>query len=459
LLHRSLVGPRRQTLRALVSAVDAVTVFVTVLVAGETAHFLDDWLNLPFVGFGSRAVVATMTLIWCFALELVEAHDPSIVMAGTDYYTRAFRGTFWAFSGLALIGFALDVRAARPYIVVGLPLGLVTLTLTKWFTRQIVRRMAAIDPQGPLVDRVVTVSGPHRDQVLTRIQSQNAPYLLNVGVLQSTDVQDIATYALLRKASVVLLDRDHELSSQQVESLGWALDLSSIALYLEADAGFLRPGKTILIPHPAMTLLNIKTVHLSAAQRFLKRGFDLVLGSILLLLSLPLILAASVMVVMDGGFPAFYRQERVGRDGRLFAIRKIRTMASALDSRQASPVPTLANRMKDPEDPRRTRMGRILRRWSIDELPQLVNVLGGSMSLVGPRPRLPDEPHNTTHSARRLRARPGLTGLWQVSGRANMSFAQADLLDVEYVDNWSLLGDISILFRTLKVVIRGDGAY
>ncbi len=459
MLRRAPVEKRRQTLRRSVISVDVICVLTTVLLAGEIARLLDNWLDLPFVGFGSSAVVTSMSAIWLISLLLVEAQDPSLVMAGTDYYVRALRGTFWAFATLGLIGFAFDVRASRPYIVVGLPLGLVTVTTARWCARQTVRRLAAARPDSAVAERVVSVTGIERRSGHDRVQSPHAPHITSIGTVHSTDVQDIVTFAQLRKATVVLLEDSHELSTQQVETLGWALDLSGIALYLEARAGFLRPGKTILIPHPAMTLLNVKTVHLSMTERFLKRTLDFSLSLFLLILSLPAIALASIAVVLDSGFPAFFRQVRVGIDGKPFTIRKIRTMVDSEDD--AHPVRTCPadEPMKPTNDPRRTRVGRVLRRWSIDELPQLVNVLGGSMSLVGPRPRLPNEPHDTMYSSRRLRARPGLTGLWQVSGRANLTFAQADLLDVEYVDNWSLLSDITILLRTVKAVARGDGAY
>ena len=219
-----------------------------------------------------------------------------------------------------------------------------------------------------------------------------------------------------------------------------------------------RPGRTLTIPHPNVTLLSVKTIHLRLHERVLKRSMDLVLGSVLLIVASP-VLILSVVAVACTGRPVFYSQERVGLHGQVFRIWKLRTMvkgAELLDRETREKPPGFT---KSPQDPRVTRVGRILRRWSIDELPQLVNVLKGDMSLVGPRPRLSFEIEAGPMSTRRLKARPGMTGAWQTSGRAHTSFEQAEVLDVEYVDNWSVLGDFSILLRTIRAVVSGEGAY
>jgi lipopolysaccharide/colanic/teichoic acid biosynthesis glycosyltransferase len=153
------------------------------------------------------------------------------------------------------------------------------------------------------------------------------------------------------------------------------------------------------------------------------------------------------------GWPVVFVQKRLGRDGKLFSIWKLRTMNNG------EGIDAPAGMSKNPDDPRVTAVGRVLRRWSIDEIPQFLNVLAGNMSVVGPRPRLPEEVVSSSVTSRRLRAKPGISGPWQTSGRSLMTLTEADALDVNYVDSWSLLGDVVIVLRTIRVVVSGRGAF
>ena len=201
----------------------------------------------------------------------------------------------------------------------------------------------------------------------------------------------------------------------------------------------------------------------SISRRRAKRAFDIVLSAIALVILLPVILFVALLIKLDSPGPVFFRQSRIGRDGETFGIVKLRTMrvnaeaelAGLLDRNEgAGPL----FKMKD--DPRVTRVGGFLRRTSIDELPQLWNVLKGDMSLVGPRPPLPSEvAEYDDPSHRRLIVKPGMTGLWQVSGRSDLTWEQGVRLDLFYVENWSVPGDIRILIQTVGVVLRPNGAY
>ena len=193
-----------------------------------------------------------------------------------------------------------------------------------------------------------------------------------------------------------------------------------------------------------------------------KRVFDLVLASMIFLVSLPLFVVAVIAIKLDSPGPVFYRQTRIGRDGRPFTMTKFRTMVVDADARKASLLDQ--NEADGPlfkiaSDPRITRVGRVLRKMSIDELPQLVSVFQGTMSMVGPRPALPEEVVHWDDSLRdRLRVLPGVTGMWQVSGRSDTSFEQYRRLDLYYVDNWSLAHDLRICARTVGIVLTGRGA-
>jgi lipopolysaccharide/colanic/teichoic acid biosynthesis glycosyltransferase len=194
-----------------------------------------------------------------------------------------------------------------------------------------------------------------------------------------------------------------------------------------------------------------------------KEVVDRVGAVALLLLATPLLVAIGIAVVVDSRGGMFYRQRRVGKDGREFTMVKFRTMtrdAHALRERLLAGNEGAGPLFKLRRDPRVTRVGGVLRRWSADELPQLWNVLTGSMSLVGPRPPLPDETACYGPDVRRrLLVKPGLTGLWQVSGRSDLSWEEAVRLDLRYVEDWSLALDAVILWKTLRAVFSGDGAY
>lgn len=195
----------------------------------------------------------------------------------------------------------------------------------------------------------------------------------------------------------------------------------------------------------------------------MKALFDRVLGLLLVLVGLPVLAVVAVLVKIDSQGPILFKQRRIGAQGEPFNMLKFRTMvenAEALLGSLADANDGNEILFKKRDDPRVTRVGRVLRRYSLDELPQLFNVLRGDMSLVGPRPPLPSEVAKYESDAvRRLRVKPGLTGLWQVSGRSNLSWEESLRLDLRYVDNWSLVLDLQILARTARAVLSGSGAY
>ena len=221
--------------------------------------------------------------------------------------------------------------------------------------------------------------------------------------------------------------------------------------------------RTTIRPVAGLPLLHVDHPELAGTRQLVKGVFDKVLAGLALIVLSPLFAAIALAIrVLDPG-PVFFRQTRVGRDERTFKVWKFRTMVIDAEARKAQ---LMANNdsagllFKMRRDPRVTRTGAVLRRWSLDELPQLLNVLLGEMSLVGPRQALPAETAKYgNHMRRRLAVRPGITGLWQVSGRSDLSWDEAERLDVRYVENWSLILDVQILWKTLSTVLRGSGAY
>ncbi|HEY7603457.1 MAG TPA: sugar transferase [Gaiellaceae bacterium] len=217
-----------------------------------------------------------------------------------------------------------------------------------------------------------------------------------------------------------------------------------------------------------LPLLSVPPPGLSWSSRALKRGLDLVVASLALLVLAPLFAIVAVLIRLDSPGAAFFRQPRIGENGRPFRIWKLRTMVADADERKSEYAHLNIHdgsnggpqMFKIPDDPRVTRVGRVLRRFSIDEFPQLLNVLRGEMSLVGPRPLIPDEHRFVTDWAeRRLALRPGMTGLWQVLGRNGIPFDEMVRLDYVYVNTWSLWSDLRLLARTIPAVFSGNGRY
>ncbi len=222
-------------------------------------------------------------------------------------------------------------------------------------------------------------------------------------------------------------------------------------------------GRTTLRPVDGLPMLHVEHPNLSGPGRILKAALDRLAALLLLVLLAPVLAVLAVAVRCGSPGPVLFRQVRVGKDGREFVMYKFRTMhadapARLAELRHLNDYDDVLFKLRD--DPRITRVGRRLRRFSLDELPQLINVLRGQMSLVGPRPPLPEEVAVYPDDVRRrLAVKPGLTGLWQISGRSDLPFAEAVRLDLRYVENWSFSLDLMILLRTISAVCRASGAY
>jgi exopolysaccharide biosynthesis polyprenyl glycosylphosphotransferase len=221
--------------------------------------------------------------------------------------------------------------------------------------------------------------------------------------------------------------------------------------------------RTTIRPVAGLTLLHVDHPELAGGKQVVKAVFDKMVALTAVILLAPLFAVIMMAIRLGDHGPVFFRQTRVGKDGRTFAVWKFRTMVVDAEARKAEL--TAQNEaagalFKMRQDPRVTKAGSRLRRSSLDELPQLFNVLVGDMSLVGPRPPLPAEAAKYgDHMRRRLVVKPGITGLWQVNGRSDLAWDEAVRLDLRYVENWSLALDLQILWKTWSAVVRGHGAY
>jgi exopolysaccharide biosynthesis polyprenyl glycosylphosphotransferase len=236
-----------------------------------------------------------------------------------------------------------------------------------------------------------------------------------------------------------------------------------VAAYVVPDLFQLTKNQMKVEELNGIPLLTTRDISIQGWNLFVKRSFDLIVGGFMGLVTFPFALLIALAIRLDSPGPIFYAQERVGKNGRCFRCYKFRSMVTNAD--ELLPQITEMNESSGPlfkirNDPRLTRVGRFIRRYSLDELPQVFNVLRGDMSLIGPRPNLPSEvEHYQEWMKKRLSVSPGMTGLWQVSGRSDLTFDEMVLLDIFYVENWSMGMDLSILLRSVPAVIQARGAY
>jgi exopolysaccharide biosynthesis polyprenyl glycosylphosphotransferase len=245
--------------------------------------------------------------------------------------------------------------------------------------------------------------------------------------------------------------------------LGWALEGRDVDLVVVPGLTDVAGPRVLTRPVAGLSLLHVEAPVFAGPQLAIKTAIDRIAAAALLIVLSPLFAVVSVLIRRDHKGPVFFRQERIGKDGTSFPMLKFRTMLVGAEAM----LPSLQARsegqgplFKLRDDPRITRIGAKLRRYSLDELPQLVNVLRGQMSLVGPRPPLPCEVETYGHDVRRrLLVKPGMTGLWQINGRSDLSWDESVRFDLYYVENWSVMSDLIILWRTGRAVLRSSGAY
>ena len=421
-------------------------------------------------------VSLVLPLAWVAALALCRGYEPRFLFVGNEEYHRVFRAGLGLTATIAVSSFALDARLARGYILIAMPFAVMAGIAGRYLLRH---RVHVTWTRGDRLSRVLLAGHPEAVSAMARQLSReryhgmgvvgacvpvgSGPGAAGLPIFGSFD--DIAGAVGRADADTVLVLSCPELTGPALRRLAWQVERDEVDLIVSASLLDVAGDRTTIRPVDGLPLLHVEHPRLRGARRAVKDLTDRLLAVVILALVAPLlgVLALLVRFEPGGRGPVFFRQVRVGQNGRPFTMWKLRTMhvdaeqrlAALLESNESDGV-----LFKMQDDPRVTRTGRWLRRFSLDELPQLFNVLLGDMSLVGPRPPLPAEVARYPQDMRRrLVVKPGMTGLWQVSGRSKLSWEDTIRLDLRYVENWSLTMDLVILARTLSAVLRSSGAY
>lgn len=426
---------------------------------------------LPWILAGATAVLVGASF------AAVGAWDPRVLGHGSEEFGRVLKGTALSAVLLGLGGLAFELHATRPWVFGIVPAVGLALMLVRYGFRRVVHRRRA---QGQFMHAVLAVGSP--ESVTDLIQrTERSPYSgwtvtgavtpTGRGFGNDTHIEGVPVLGDLEYLSLVVgLDQFRviaitpaaDVTPRRLHQLAWDLEGSGTEMVVDPGLMEVAGPRLHVAPVDGLPLLRVTEPAFSGIGRVVKVVVDRIATLLLLALLLPVLVAIAIAVKTDGG-PVFFRQTRLGQGGREFKMIKFRSMVVNAEKMRAELEKSNEGAgplFKLRRDPRVTRVGAWLRKYSLDELPQLFNVLVGSMSLVGPRPPLPEEANGYSRAAqRRLLVKPGLTGLWQVSGRSNLSWEETVRLDLRYVENWSLALDALILWKTIGAVFRGEGAY
>jgi exopolysaccharide biosynthesis polyprenyl glycosylphosphotransferase len=416
-----------------------------------------------------------LPVVWVLMATLCGGYDPRFIGVGSDEFRKVLNVGVGLTAAVAILSYATKTDVARGYVVIALPCATLFDLLARFALR---KRLHSRRKLGYYMRRTVVVGHAQVAAELTTELRRESYHGLQVvaacvtgmagngeiaGIPVIGDLSSVPEIVTRFGADTVAVLACPEMSGVRLRELAWALEKNGTDLCVAPALLDIAGPRTTIRPVAGLPLLHMDHPEFTGARRLIKTAFDRAFAALALVLLSPLLLALGVIIRCSDGGTALFRQVRVGLDGRSFTLYKFRTMvpdAEELKTKLTALNETNAMLFKIRKDPRVTRVGAWLRRWSVDELPQLINVLRGDMSLVGPRPALPEETARYgDHVRRRLAVRPGLTGLWQVNGRSDLSMEESVRLDLRYVENWSFVLDLQILWKTWSAVVGGSGAY
>lgn len=424
---------------------------------------------------------SALAIAWWLMLDFWGSRELKILGSGSEEYKRVLAASAWLFGFVAILSYSLRIDTARGFVGLAFPAGVFGLLAARWLVRQ---HLSVERARGHSHSRVLIIGSPlsaaHLVRSLQSVPSAGyAPVAAHLPGTElrerdtaglavpvtgnETDIESILKAIAETQVDAVAVSAGVAMHPKDLRRLGWELAARNVGMILAPALTDVAGPRIHTQPVAGLPLIHVSTPKLTGGRRVAKRAFDIAVSGLLLLLLSPLFIILAILVRFTDPGPVFYKQERIGLRGTTFEMLKFRSMRvnadaelhSLLASQGAADKPLF----KVVNDPRITSLGRILRKYSLDELPQLFNVLMGSMSLVGPRPQRAGEVALYDDAAhRRLYVSPGMSGLWQVSGRSNLSWEESIRLDLYYVENWSLTGDIVILLKTFKAVFASTGA-
>ncbi|TFC82988.1 sugar transferase [Cryobacterium cheniae] len=466
-------------------AITDLLVLIWVVFGVQILWFGLDTADLDFRGNASDLSISytlvslVIIVSWMTLLGVYGSRGYRVLGTGPDEYKLIANASIRLFGLVAIIAYLFHIDVARGYILIAFPLGIIVLTCSRWMWRQwlVVQRL-----RGRFSARVVLVGSQssafriHRE--LSRQPGagylvvgacveggRSGDYLGDTKIPVFGGLDDLHLALDLANADTVIVTGSDEMTPDRMRELSWGLEPGQHHLVLVPRLTDIGGPRIHTRPVSGLPLIHVETPRFDGKKLFTKRAVDVVGSGLLLLLLSPLmgLIALAVRIGMPG--PVLFHQTRVGINGVAFRMLKFRSMVpdaedllADLQEDERAEGNSVLFKMKD--DPRITPLGSRLRRLSLDELPQLFNVFSGSMSLVGPRPPLESEVEKyEQHVHRRFLVKPGITGLWQTNGRSSLSWEESVRLDLYYVENWSLAGDLVILWRTLKAVLAKEGAF
>ena len=496
--HRSLWGsPRRHddaTARTLTSRRVWEDQYIRRLRITDVVAVIASVALAQIVRFGDvevTSVLSTMTYtgvsiilagVWIAFLAIFRTRSTRVIGTGAEEYRRIVSATFRLFGVIAIASLLFKIGFARLYLAIALPVGLLMLLLTRWMWRKFVTKLRH---NGEYKTSVLIVGS--RTAAVSMAQSfessPSAGYAV-VGIcipgyeyprdgvvhIEGTDIpvlgdeQDVLDAIDHCGADTVAVTATEHLGHRGIRKMIWDLEKKDVDLVVAPGVVDVAGPRLVMRPVAGFPLIHVEKPQYNGATRFSKTAFDLAFAALILVLISPILLAVAIAVKTTSRGPVFYKSERMGIDGRPFSMIKFRSMTADADKQVARLLEQNEGAggvlFKLRDDPRVTTVGKFIRRFSLDELPQFINVLKREMSVVGPRPPLRREVETYNGEVRRrLLVKPGVTGLWQVSGRSDLSWEETVRLDLSYVENWSMVGDLLIIAKTVKAVAGSDGAY
>jgi exopolysaccharide biosynthesis polyprenyl glycosylphosphotransferase len=452
---------KRQLLNYLIAFESLLLVALTAL-AVEVRHVGEDIaLSSNLKEF---VLLIAFPIIWLCCLSLFGAWDLRILENHIDGYRRLLRSSFLTFLTFSSASYIFKIQISRFVILFSLLGGTILHLILRWiFLRVVENRLRTAEGY----EKWLAITGDGQaDATVTDFAAREGAeirFLASPSVTKPFKnwVDEVTLQITLGGYSKALLVNVHDFDATQIEQLMWAIQQSG-ADFLVLDKLGLATSQGSLTYFDGFKWVSIGSAQISDSLRVIKRLFDLALVTPAFILLTPVYFLIALMIKIESRGPLFYTQERIGQNGSTFLFPKFRSMRPGSDVQRLEilgrPDAEMAERYKN--DPRITRVGRFIRRFSLDELPQLWCVFIGTMSLVGPRPILPEETQQLgDFHFRRQIAKPGLTGIWQVSGRKDTTWEERMAFDVKYVQEWSISLDLILIFRTFRAVISGTGSY